>query len=92
MLSHITNQVAEKRFLQNPKWCPFKIKKYIQHHNTKALATPLWPPYFSLDNTFNFVNDIPLRCNTLWWQGAWWGHGSIVSSARSFFARCQVFQ
>jgi hypothetical protein len=29
---------AEKRFLQNPTWCPFKIKINIQHHSTKALA------------------------------------------------------
>jgi hypothetical protein len=30
--------VAEKGFLQNPTWCPLKLKKNIQHHNTKTLA------------------------------------------------------
>jgi hypothetical protein len=41
ILSHITNNLGSsggKTFLQNLRWCPFKISKNIQHHNTKAHA------------------------------------------------------
>jgi hypothetical protein len=35
----ICSQVAAKRFMQNTRWCPFKIKKYCPAPNTEALPT-----------------------------------------------------
>jgi hypothetical protein len=32
-------QVAAKRFMQNTRLCPFKLKNNVHHPNTKALPT-----------------------------------------------------
>ncbi len=39
----ICAQVTAKRFMQNTRWCPFKIKNNVQRPNTEALTAWLTP-------------------------------------------------
>jgi hypothetical protein len=51
----ICAQVAAKHYIQNTRWCPFKIKKTMSSAGTlkhyPPVNTTFVPPYFSLDNT-----------------------------------------
>ncbi len=34
--------MAAKRFLQNPRWCPFKVIKNVQRPSNTCRLTPVW--------------------------------------------------
>jgi hypothetical protein len=55
---------GKKRFLHNPRWCPFKIKIKISSASTlkrySSINTTFDPLYFSLDNTFKGEKKVEL--------------------------------